>query len=117
MERGLTCVAASQSTSPLCFSSHSFIHKQLLLPVVTTDGKAPIIGRRRKPLAVKALNVGTRRQTLSGNWDVANFSSFATSAPSLPRFEELDTTNMLLRQRIIFLGSQVLFLPLYSYLS
>lgn len=28
-------------------------------------------------------------------------------APLLPRFEELDTTNMLLRQRIIFLGSQI----------
>jgi ATP-dependent Clp protease protease subunit len=27
----------------------------------------------------------------------------------LPKFEELDTTNMLLRQRIIFLGSQVFF--------
>ncbi|KAJ9147294.1 hypothetical protein P3X46_029471 [Hevea brasiliensis] len=107
MERGLTCVAASQSTSPLCFSSHTFIHKQLLLPVITTDGKATITSTRRKPLAVRAWNVGTRRQTLSGNWDVANFYSFATSASSLPRFEELDMTNMLLRQRIIFLGSQV----------
>lgn len=41
--------------------------------------------------------------TLSSNWDVCNDSS-----PSwMPRFEELDTTNMLLRQRIVFLGSQV----------
>jgi hypothetical protein len=31
----------------------------------------------------------------------------------LPKFEELDTTNMLLRQRIVFLGSQVInFFPL-----
>ncbi|KAM1703077.1 hypothetical protein EV2_029109 [Malus domestica] len=44
------------------------------------------------------------RLTLSSNWD---FPSATTSAPRLPRFEELDTTNMLLRQRIIFLGSQV----------
>lgn len=49
-------------------------------------------------LFVKALN-----QSLSSEWDVSNYA-----APSwLPRFEELDTTNMLLRQRIIFLGSQV----------
>ncbi|KGN57884.1 ATP-dependent Clp protease proteolytic subunit 3, chloroplastic [Cucumis sativus] len=46
------------------------------------------------------------RRTLSSNWDV--FSNYSvSSARSLPRFEELDTTNMLLRQRIIFLGSQV----------
>ncbi|KAJ9173017.1 hypothetical protein P3X46_016195 [Hevea brasiliensis] len=107
METSLTCVAASQSTSPLCFSTHSFIHKQLVSPFITADDKATITSRRRKALAVKALNVGSRRQTLSTNWDVANLSSFASSAPSLPRFEELDTTNMLLRQRIIFLGSQV----------
>lgn len=43
-------------------------------------------------------------QSLASNWDVSNF----TAGPSgLPRFEELDTTNMLLRQRIVFLGSQV----------
>ncbi|KAK6125399.1 hypothetical protein DH2020_040868 [Rehmannia glutinosa] len=47
---------------------------------------------------VKALN-----QSLSSDWDVSNYA-----APSwLPRFEELDTTNMLLRQRIIFLGTQI----------
>ncbi|EPS61549.1 hypothetical protein M569_13250, partial [Genlisea aurea] len=41
--------------------------------------------------------------SLTSDWDLANYA-----APSwLPRFEELDTTNMLLRQRIIFLGSQI----------
>lgn len=43
------------------------------------------------------------RQSLSSNWDIST-----AAAPTLPRLEELDTTNMLLRQRIIFLGSQVL---------
>lgn len=49
------------------------------------------------------------RQTLSSNWDVSSFSvdSVAQSPSRLPSFEELDTTNMLLRQRIVFLGSQV----------
>lgn len=52
--------------------------------------------------ALKASN--HTKPTLSTNWDVSN--NFA--APSwLPRFEELDTTNMLLRQRIVFLGSQI----------
>ncbi|KAK8532280.1 hypothetical protein V6N12_053725 [Hibiscus sabdariffa] len=42
-----------------------------------------------------------------GNWDVYGASPL-TSAPAwLSRLDELDTTNMLLRQRIIFLGSQV----------
>ncbi|XP_031117626.1 ATP-dependent Clp protease proteolytic subunit 3, chloroplastic [Ipomoea triloba] len=61
---------------------------------------------RRRDLSVKARkqSFSTARQTLSSNWDVFNY----TAAPAkLPRFEELDTTNMLLRQRIVFLGSQV----------
>ncbi|KAI3451810.1 hypothetical protein Pfo_008475 [Paulownia fortunei] len=54
--------------------------------------------RSKGCLSVKALN-----QSLSSKWDVSNYA-----APSwLPRFEELDTTNMLLRQRIIFLGTQI----------
>lgn len=63
------------------------------------------------PLVKASLSSSSMRRTLSSNWDVLeNFS--ATSAPSLARFEELDTTNMLLRQRIIFLGSQVVSLSL-----
>ncbi|XP_051126739.1 ATP-dependent Clp protease proteolytic subunit 3, chloroplastic [Andrographis paniculata] len=54
--------------------------------------------RSKRSLSVKAL-----QQSLSSNWDVSSYA-----APSwLPRFEELDTTNMLLRQRIIFLGTQI----------
>ncbi|KAK2986741.1 hypothetical protein RJ640_010966 [Escallonia rubra] len=65
--------------------------------------------RTRRPLSIKALNnsfstSSTIKDTLSSNWDVAGYSA----PPSrLPKSEELDTTNMLLRQRIIFLGSQV----------
>ncbi|XP_050368977.1 dual specificity protein phosphatase 1-like [Argentina anserina] len=49
-----------------------------------------------------------KRPTLSTNWDF-NFPDAVAAAapPHVPRFEELDTTNMLLLQRIIFLGSQV----------
>ncbi|KAI0491613.1 hypothetical protein KFK09_025873 [Dendrobium nobile] len=42
------------------------------------------------------------RRTLSEGWNLS-----ASGSAWLPRFDELDTTNMLLRQRIVFLGSQV----------
>ncbi|WOL01086.1 ATP-dependent Clp protease proteolytic subunit 3, chloroplastic [Canna indica] len=42
--------------------------------------------------------------TLSEGLDL---SSSVPTAFRMPRFEELDTTNMLLRQRIVFLGSPV----------
>lgn len=51
------------------------------------------------------------RPTLSSNWLVSHDLSAKTASPWLPKFEELDTTNMLLRQRIVFLGSQVINLP------
>ncbi|MQL78903.1 hypothetical protein Taro_011355 [Colocasia esculenta] len=57
---------------------------------------------RPAPVRASAGKVSCRR-TLSAGWDLS-----ATSAgPWMPRMEELDTTNMLLRQRIVFLGSQV----------
>ncbi|KAL7190769.1 hypothetical protein ACSBR2_022947 [Camellia fascicularis] len=61
--------------------------------------------RRTRPFSIKASakNFSTTRHTVSSNWDVSNYAAPAW----LPRFEDLDTTNMLLRQRIIFLGSQV----------
>ncbi|XP_006837173.2 ATP-dependent Clp protease proteolytic subunit 3, chloroplastic [Amborella trichopoda] len=44
-----------------------------------------------------------RRSTLSANWELG-----ISSGPTwMPRMDELDVTNMLLRQRIVFLGSQV----------
>ncbi|GFP95586.1 ATP-dependent clp protease proteolytic subunit 3 chloroplastic [Phtheirospermum japonicum] len=50
-----------------------------------------------------SLRVKASNQSLTRNWNASNYA-----APSwLPRFEDLDTTNMLLRQRIIFLGSQI----------
>ncbi|KAK6927886.1 Clp protease proteolytic subunit /Translocation-enhancing protein TepA [Dillenia turbinata] len=61
------------------------------------------ISPRRKPLSVKASR--SLKQTLSSNWDLSLINT--TPPPVLPKFEELDITNMLLRQRIIFLGSQV----------
>ncbi|OMO73411.1 ClpP [Corchorus olitorius] len=66
--------------------------------------------RREKTVCVKAMKSSyPRAATLSSNWDVSDLSAVTSaSAPAwFPRFEELDTTNMLLRQRIIFLGSQV----------
>ena len=117
MEVGLAYLTASQSTtSALCFSNrNSFINRnQFMLPVTSDTSTAiSVCSKRRKPICVKAsessFDAKTTRQTLASNWDVEKFSAFANSAPTLPKFEELDTTNMLLRQRIIFLGSQVFF--------
>lgn len=55
------------------------------------------------------------RKTLSSDWDLSSslvsysssYSAAASAGPWMPRMDELDTTNMLLRQRIVFLGSQV----------
>jgi len=52
--------------------------------------------------------VNSIRPTLSSNWLVSHDLSAQTASPWLPKFEELDTTNVLLRQRIVFLGSQVI---------
>ncbi|XP_058737588.1 ATP-dependent Clp protease proteolytic subunit 3, chloroplastic-like [Vicia villosa] len=65
---------------------------------------------------IPTLNLSTKHRTticnaikptLSSNWLVSHDLSAKTASPWLPNFEELDTTNMLLRQRIVFLGSQV----------
>ncbi|CAI8613435.1 unnamed protein product [Vicia faba] len=65
---------------------------------------------------IPTLNLSTKHRTtisnaikptLSSNWLVSHDLSAKTASPWLPKFEELDTTNMLLRQRIVFLGSQV----------
>ncbi|KAL6952222.1 ATP-dependent Clp protease proteolytic subunit 3 [Sarracenia purpurea var. burkii] len=114
MEGGcLTFPRASAPSSPTSFISHgNFVLKQFqtnrhhLIPTSTACYTLRSPSRRRRSFTVKASNEGlsTRTKTLSTNWDVSTH----TSSPSwLPRFEELDTTNMLLRQRIIFLGSQV----------
>ncbi|CAI0627126.1 unnamed protein product [Linum tenue] len=128
MESGLPFAAAasSQSATPLFFSNHAFIHQQFPSPLITRNGKSSKKlnnGGRRNLVSVKALNSSSRsgitsRRTLSSNWDTVDFSSFAASAPRLPRFEELDTTNMLLRQRIVFLGSEgILFNLVVTFLN
>ncbi|MCD7456398.1 ATP-dependent Clp protease proteolytic subunit 4 [Datura stramonium] len=102
MEGGcLTFTTASAPARPsTCLHNNSSFVKQF------HTNSLPVTITRRRGLSVKASthNFSTAKPTLSRNWDVSSYSK----APSwLPRFEELDTTNMLLRQRIIFLGSQV----------
>ncbi|KAG8488276.1 hypothetical protein CXB51_018287 [Gossypium anomalum] len=67
--------------------------------------------KKRVKTTVKGLRSSyPKRATVSSNWNVSNLSPLSSSSTTptwFPRFEELDTTNMLLRQRIIFLGSQV----------
>ncbi|GAB2300048.1 ATP-dependent Clp protease proteolytic subunit 3 [Dionaea muscipula] len=63
------------------------------------DAKNPrkMIGGGR-PICVNAISS-------SSLWSSSDLSGIV--APALPTLEELDTTNMLLRQRIIFIGSQI----------
>ncbi|KAH0671545.1 hypothetical protein KY290_026968 [Solanum tuberosum] len=95
-----SCLTFSTALAPArpstCLHYNSTFVKQFQTNTITP----------RRGLSVKASthNFSTSKPTLSRNWDVSNYSK----APAwMPRFEELDTTNMLLRQRIIFLGSQV----------
>ncbi|KAL0395894.1 UNVERIFIED_CONTAM: ATP-dependent Clp protease proteolytic subunit, chloroplastic [Sesamum calycinum] len=113
MESGIATFTGTLSTPPrpaaAAFLRHSgpifsqchnnFRH---FFPITTTSssgaGQNAGCGRSKGSLRVKPLN-----NSLLSKWEVSNYA-----APSwLPRFEELDTTNMLLRQRIIFLGSQI----------
>ncbi|GAU32772.1 hypothetical protein TSUD_323410 [Trifolium subterraneum] len=94
---------ASTCIMPLSFNSNkktilkhnnnNFFHSQIPTFKVST-----------KPLFIVNSSI---KPTLSSNWLVSNDLSAKTASPWLPKFEELDTTNMLLRQRIVFLGSQV----------
>ncbi|KAK9066936.1 hypothetical protein SSX86_014260 [Deinandra increscens subsp. villosa] len=97
-------VSAAYTTSP------ALLNPKTLLPQnAKLVSHAHFSNRRsngRSSLSVKASS-SFKTNTLSSNWDVPT-SNYSASAPAwMPRFEELDTTNMLLRQRIVFLGSQV----------
>jgi len=92
------------STSCIPISS-KLKHKHVLFHSQFPTSTASTKTRKTKPLFI----VNASRPTLSSNWLVSpDDLSASTASPWLPRIEELDTTNMLLRQRIIFLGSQVL---------
>ncbi|PWA43865.1 hypothetical protein CTI12_AA531720 [Artemisia annua] len=92
------CVSAAYTSS-----SPSLLYPKNPLPLNTH-----FIHKNTRPsLSIKAASsfkTLNNNSTLSSNWDVVGPTS---AAPAwMPKFEELDTTNMLLRQRIVFLGSQ-----------
>ncbi|KAH6784664.1 CLP protease proteolytic subunit 3 [Perilla frutescens var. hirtella] len=108
MERGCLTFAAASSTPPAA----AFVHRQtpsfrqshdrcqqlVRISAANFSSISQNTDNSRGNMSAKAL-----KQSLSSKWDVSSYA-----APSwLPRFEELDTTSMLLRQRIIFLGSQI----------
>jgi len=99
--------AGPSSSTPVTFFDHGSNHFEPHSPSVPPTNPCRSWNQsRRRSLQVKALKGLVVRRTLSSNWDL---SAAVKPSPSLPRFEELDTTNMLLRQRIVFLGSQVAF--------
>ena len=112
MEMSTLTFTIQSSSTPLNFFNHGLNLKQLkpsIFPatISRTNTFNSLNQTRKRIIQVKAFNGSFEHQTLSSNWEIAG-----TAAPYLPRFEELDTTNMLLRQRIIFLGSQVSFFSL-----
>ncbi|KAE9604914.1 putative endopeptidase Clp [Lupinus albus] len=97
------CLAST--CMPLSFNFNTS-KRTNLFPSLT---KPSITLTKSKPMLSLLNASNTKTNTLSSNWLVSNddFSSLATASPWLPTLQQLDTTNMLLRQRIIFLGSQV----------
>lgn len=86
-------------------SSHGLLFSsdcQRRAAAVPLPAAAPL--RRKAHPSVRAAAVTGRWRSLSEGWDL---SGSVAGTTWLPRFEELDATNMLLRQRIVFLGSQV----------
>ncbi|XP_052195257.1 ATP-dependent Clp protease proteolytic subunit 3, chloroplastic [Diospyros lotus] len=117
----LTCTPSRSTTTR--FINHGVVvlkpvgtdHRRLIRTISAASSSSCYCARSRSrngppvaALSVKASSTesfSTRPRTLSSNWDVSG--NHASSPTWLPRFEELDTTNMILRQRIVFLGSQV----------
>lgn len=90
-----TCIPLSfKSNSTFSKHNNNIFHSQIPTLNVSTKHRTTICN------AIKP--------TLSSNWLVSHDLSAKTASPWLPNFEELDITNMLLRQRILFLGSQVM---------
>ncbi|KAL5539559.1 hypothetical protein UlMin_045320 [Ulmus minor] len=107
---------ASSPSRPMCFNN-GVLRTRFTIPTIekntgpsssSSGFSTSNRGRRKAVPVIKALKEkSSSRPTLSNNWDITQGIYSATSPTWLPRFEDLDTTNMLLRQRIIFLGSQV----------
>ncbi|KAL6130158.1 hypothetical protein ACLB2K_068539 [Fragaria x ananassa] len=100
---------AAPASRPLCFNTQPSValHNGLLSAATSTSSTIGCSRSSRKVVGSIKASSSPTRPTLSTNWDFQFPSATAPSPTRVPRFEELDTTNMLLRQRIIFLGSQV----------
>ncbi|KAJ8442456.1 hypothetical protein Cgig2_022339 [Carnegiea gigantea] len=102
-----SCLAFTgpSSSTPVTFFNHGSTHFKPHSPSVPLTNPCGSWNQtRRRSLQVKALEGSVVRQTLSSNWDL---SAAVKPSPLFPRFDDVDTTSMLLRQRIVFLGSQV----------
>lgn len=101
--------STKQYLNPSCPSTHSAIFNKNGLSTsrccfLCSCSSASHLVSRRKVQAVKPTGaLSSSRGSLSASLDSVGTSSSVW----MPRPEDLDTTNMLLRQRIVFLGSQV----------
>lgn len=92
-------VAFPALSAPPCTS---FSPSSVFLTPCSSYGRSTAPGAA----AVRGLAATWAQRTLSASW-VPSDLAVARPAARKARLEELDTTNMLLRQRIVFLGSPV----------
>lgn len=97
MEAAAAAMAAFPSTPCTSFSPSS-----VFLTPCSSNGRSSA----PRAAAVRGSAAAWAQRTLSARW-VPSGLAVARPAARKARLEELDTTNMLLRQRIVFLGSPV----------
>ncbi|KAL9230081.1 hypothetical protein vseg_005473 [Gypsophila vaccaria] len=103
MELSSITLTTTTTSTAVSFFNNNLIQSKHIRPSFPAT-HLPNSATNPKTVAhLKAAAASLNGHTLSSNWEITE----ATAAPWLPKFEELDTTNMLLRQRIIFLGSQI----------
>ncbi|KAI8534528.1 hypothetical protein RHMOL_Rhmol10G0097200 [Rhododendron molle] len=104
---GWGCIASAPST-PTAFHSKQ---TQKNHTKSTTYYSYPLSTRSSggsNPLSVKASSKSfpTRNRAANSHWNDGSGSPAVSHPSRMPRLEELDPTNMLLRQRIVFLGNE-----------
>ncbi|KAJ6822260.1 ATP-dependent Clp protease proteolytic subunit 3, chloroplastic [Iris pallida] len=103
-----TAAFPSSSSSKLLLPSSSKLSLRSSSAAVPPPRRTP---RRSIKAYAAASTPERRRRTLSEGWNLLEAleaaEGLSTGPPRMPNFEELDAANMLLKQRVVFLGSQV----------